>query len=87
MELNMRGDYGEVEVQIRDQMSVESIDMGIVSRPPPSSASPYVQTMSHLNWLSSLPSYEGRAAVEGVTFKEFIWVLYIYNIQSISMGL
>jgi hypothetical protein len=35
MELNMRGDYGEVEVQIRDQMSVESIDMGIVSRPPP----------------------------------------------------
>jgi hypothetical protein len=31
--------------------------------PPP--ASPYVQTVSNLNWLSALPSYEGRAAVEG----------------------
>jgi hypothetical protein len=25
-----------------------------------------VQTVSHLNWLSELPSFEGRAAVEGV---------------------
>jgi hypothetical protein len=29
-------------------------------RPPP------LQTVSHLNWLSALPSYEGRAAAEGV---------------------
>jgi hypothetical protein len=44
-----------------------SIDMKIVSRPPPPhSASPYVQTVSHLNWLIALPSYEGGAAVKGV---------------------
>jgi hypothetical protein len=44
--------------------SDQDIDMIIVSRPPP--ASPYVQTVPHLNWLTALPSYEGRAAVEGV---------------------
>jgi hypothetical protein len=44
-----------------------SIEMRIVSRPPPSPY-PYVQTVSHLNWLIALPSYEGRAAVEGVCF-------------------
>jgi hypothetical protein len=42
-----------------------SIDMKIVSIPPPS-ASPNVQTVSHLNWLTALPSYEGIVAVEGV---------------------
>jgi hypothetical protein len=31
-----------------------------LDRPP---ASPYVQTMFHLNWLSALPSYEGTAVV------------------------
>jgi hypothetical protein len=34
-----------------------------IDRPP--SASPNVQTVFHLNWFSALPSYEGRAAVEG----------------------
>jgi hypothetical protein len=33
-----------------------------LDRPP---ASPYVQTVSHLNWLTALPSYVGRAEVEG----------------------
>jgi hypothetical protein len=43
------------------------IDMRIVGYLAPSpSASPYVQTVSHLNWLSAPPSYEARAAVEGV---------------------
>jgi hypothetical protein len=45
-------------------MSTIGIDMRLVSIDPP--ASPYVQTVYHLNWFSALPSYEGRAAVEGV---------------------
>jgi hypothetical protein len=32
----------------------------------PASAFPCVQTVSHLNWLTALPSYEDRGAVNGV---------------------
>jgi hypothetical protein len=41
--------------------------MRIVSRLPPP-ASSYVQTVTHLNWLTAQPSYEGKAAVEGVIY-------------------
>jgi hypothetical protein len=37
-----------------------------IYRRPPTSASLYVQTVSNLNWLTAMPSYEERAAVEGV---------------------
>jgi hypothetical protein len=40
---------------------LSAIDMRRFPRPPPPTASPYVQTVSHLNWFSALPSYEGRA--------------------------
>jgi hypothetical protein len=33
-----------------------TIDIRMVSRPPPT-PSPYAQTLSHLNWMSALPSY------------------------------
>jgi hypothetical protein len=40
------------------------IDMRVVSRPPPLRFP--VQTVPHLNLLTALPTYEARAAVEGV---------------------
>jgi hypothetical protein len=51
---------------------VAAIDMRIVSRPPPP-LFPNVQTVFHLNWLSVLPSYEGRVAVEGVKWYFCFW--------------
>jgi hypothetical protein len=42
------------------------IDMRRLSRPPPPPIpSPSVHDVSHLNWLSALPSYEGRTAGKG----------------------
>jgi hypothetical protein len=47
-------------------LGIEAIDMRIVSRPRAPPPSPFVKTVSPLNWLTVLPSYEGGAAVEGV---------------------
>jgi hypothetical protein len=53
---------GSKNEQRRQEISIE---MRCLSMPPPT-PSPNVQTVSHLNLLSALPSYEGRTAEEGV---------------------
>jgi hypothetical protein len=57
---------------------VLSIDMIILSRPP-TLRFPLYADCYHLNWFSELPSYEGRAAVEGdqIVFLFLATIIYV----------